>query len=324
MEIIHRKNGEPFSEQEFKLAREVSAAIGQILSRLEEQYGMGPIPMEAAVTPEESLHRISQAIHSAKDIDEILIELKDSILRLFESHAITIYAVDHHNNEIFSKIKSGDQINEIRLPISPVSIAGWVAMEQKNVNISDVYSEDELKNYHPDLQFDSSWDKKSGNITKSVIGYPMLFSGKLMGVVQVVNKLNGGKFTEQDEKSASIIAETLALAFHNQAKYLEPKPTKFSYLIQNGIITDEELTQSTAKARKGQMDLESVLMVDLKIQRKDLGKSLESFYQLPHFGYSDTVILPPEILTGLNRHFLTKKFLDTHSENRRQSYHPHQ
>lgn len=129
-----------------------------------------------------------------------------------------------------------------------------------------------------------------------------------MGVVQVVNKLNGGKFTEQDEKSASIIAETLALAFHNQAKYLEPKPTKFSYLIQNGIITDEELTQSTAKARKGQMDLESVLMVDLKIQRKDLGKSLESFYQLPHFGYSDTVILPPEILTGLNRHFLTKNF----------------
>jgi GAF domain-containing protein len=308
LEVIHRKNGEPFSEQEFKLAREVSPAIGQILSRLEEQFGMGSIPMEASVTPEEGLHRISQAIHSAKNIDEILIELKDSILKLFESQAITIYAVDHHSNEIFSKVKSGDQISEIRLPISPFSIAGWVAMEQKNVNISDVYNSEELVAYHPDLRFDSSWDKQSGNITKSIMGYPMLFSGKLMGVVQVVNKLTGGGFTEQDEKSASIIAETLALAFHNQAKYVEPKPTKFSYLIQNGIITDEELTLSTAKARKGQMDLESVLMIDLKIKRKDLGKSLESFYRLPHFSYSDTVILPSEIMTGLNRNFLTKNF----------------
>ena len=57
MEVIHRKDGEPFSEQEFKLAREVSPAIGQILSQLEEQFGMGSIPMETPITPEEGLHR---------------------------------------------------------------------------------------------------------------------------------------------------------------------------------------------------------------------------------------------------------------------------
>ncbi|MBC8282325.1 MAG: Flp pilus assembly complex ATPase component TadA, partial [Nitrospinae bacterium] len=308
MEVIHRKDGNPFSEQEFKLAREIAPGLGQILSKLEEQFGLGPIPSATLDTPEERLHKISQAIHSAKNIDEILIELKDSILKLFESQATTIYAVDHHNNEIFSKVKSGDQINEIRLPISPISIAGWVAMEQKPVNIRDVYNEEELINYHPDLRFDGSWDKKSGNITKSVMGCPMIHSGKLMGVIQVVNKLNGEKFTEQDEKAASIIAETLALAFHNQEKYVEPKPTKFSYLIQNGIITEEELTQTTANARKGQMDIETVLMNSLKIQRKDIGKSLESFYQLPYFGYSDTVLLPAENLTGLNRNFLLKNY----------------
>jgi hypothetical protein len=74
MEIIHRKNGEPFSEQDFKLARETSPAIGQILSRLGEEFSTDIIPMETSVTSEEGLHRISQAIHSAKNIDEILIE----------------------------------------------------------------------------------------------------------------------------------------------------------------------------------------------------------------------------------------------------------
>ena len=308
MEVINNKNGEPFSEADFKLAREISPVLGNILSKIEEKYGTDPIPLVEVLSPEENLHRISQAIHSAKDIDEILIELKESILNLFEAQAITIYAVDGQKNEIFSKIKSGEQINEIRVPISPVSIAGWVATHQRSVTITDVYDEQELQSYHADLKFDSSWDKISGNITKSVLVYPMIHAEKLMGVLQLVNKLDGESFTAQDEKSATIIAETLALAFNNQAKYVPTKPTKFSFLIQNGIITEEELTQATAKARKNQIDVETILMTDFKLQRSDLGKSLETFYGHPYFGYSDTVVLPAEMLTGLNRNFLTKNY----------------
>jgi type II secretory ATPase GspE/PulE/Tfp pilus assembly ATPase PilB-like protein len=100
----------------------------------------------------------------------------------------------------------------------------------------------------------------------------------------------------------------LALAFHNQAKYVPSKPTKFSFLIQNGIITEEELTQAISKARKNQIDVETVLLLDFKLQRSDLGKSFETLYGLPYFGYSDTVILPAEMLTGLNRSFLTKNY----------------
>jgi len=309
MEVINkRRDGEAFSDADFKLAREISPAIGKVFAQLEEEYGMNPLPEIENLSPEENLHRISQAIHSAKDIDEILIELKDSILKLFEAQAITIYAVDGPKNEIFSKIKSGEKINEIRVPISPVSISGWVASHQESVNITDVYDEQELQNYDADLKFDSSWDKKSGSVTKSVLVTPMIHAGNLMGVIQLVNKLNGGKFTEQDEKSAAIISETLALAFSNQAKYVPTKPTKFSFLIQNGIITEEELTQATAKARKNQIDVETVLLLDFKLKRSDLGKSFETFYSLPYFGYSDTVILPAEILTGLNRNFLTKNY----------------
>ena len=309
VEVINkRRDGEAFSDADFKLAREMAPALGKVFAQLEEEYGKEPLPVIEKLSPEENLHRISQAIHSAKNIDEILIELKSSILNLFEAQAITIYAVDGQKNEIFSKVKSGDQISEIRVPISPVSIAGWVGSHQKSVNINDVYDEEELQNYHADLKFDNSWDQKSGSVTKSVLGYPMIYAEKLMGVFQLVNKLNGQKFTEQDEKNAAIMSETLALAFNNQAKYIPSKPTKFSFLIQNGIITEEELTQATAKARKNQIDVETVLLMDFKLQRKDLGKSFETFYSLPYFGYSDTVILPAEILTGLNRNFLTRNY----------------
>ncbi len=308
MEVIHKTSGEAFSDADYKLAREISPKLGIIFSLVEEKYGSDPLPLIELLSPEENLHKISQAIHSAKNIDEILIELKESILKLFDAQAITIYAVDGQKNEIFSKIKSGEQINEIRLPLSPESIAGWVGMHQKCVNIKDVYSEQELQNYHPDLRFDSSWDKISGNITKAVLVYPMLHAGKLMGVLQLVNKLNEDSFTPDDEKSATIISETLALAFNNQEKFVPSKPTKFSFLIQNGIITEEELTQAISKSRKNQIDIETILMIDFKLKRMDLGKSLESFYGLPYFGYSDTVILPAEMMTGLNRNFLTKNY----------------
>ncbi len=309
MEVINkRRSGEAFSDTDFKLARRISPAIGKVFAQLEEEYRMEPLPETGHLSPEEDLHRISQAIHSAKNIDEILIELKDSILNLFEAQALTIYAVDGQKNEIFSKVKSGEHINEIRFPISPVSIVGWVGSHQKSVNITDVYNEQELQSYHADLKFNNSWDKKSGSVSKSLLGYPMIHAEKLMGVFQLVNKLNGGRFTEQDEKSAAIISKTLASAFHSQTKYVPSKSTRFSFLTQSGIITEEELTQAIAKARKNRIDVETILLLDFRLRRRDIGKSFETFYDLPYFGYSYMVILPAEIFTGLNRNFLAKNY----------------
>jgi len=306
LELVSVDQANPLGEREIKIARDIAPALGQTLSRLSE------IKAEEvssdAIAKAEKLHQISQAIHSAKHVDDILIELKDSILELFGASVITIYAVDSSNNEIYSKVKSGDRVDKIRVPISPVSIAGWVAMTQNSVNISDVYNTEELKKYHADLVFDNSWDKKTGFRTQTMLGYPLVKSGELMGVLQLINKNNGEVFTEEDEKNANFIAETLALAFHNQSKYVAQKPTKFSYLLNNGIITDVELKEATAKARKDQLDIETILLRDLKLKRTDIGKSLETFYNVPYVPYSDTMVLPGDVLTGLNKNFLIKNF----------------
>ncbi len=306
LELVSIDKTNPIEDREIKIAREIAPALGQTLARL-NQSQTEELSKEA-VKKGERLHQISQTIHSAKHVDDILIELKDSILELFGASVITIYAVDSANNEIYSKVKSGDRVDKIRVPISPVSIAGWVAMNQKVVKISDVYNEEELKKYHADLAFDISWDQKTGFRTKTMLGCPLVKSGELMGVLQLINKKDGLEFTEEDEKNAKFISETLALAFHNQSKYVEQKPTKFSYLINNGIITEVELKEATAKARKTQLDIETILLKDLKLKRTDLGKSLETFYDTPYVPYSDTMVLPSDILTGLNRNFLLKNF----------------
>ncbi|MEE9259328.1 MAG: ATPase, T2SS/T4P/T4SS family, partial [Nitrospinaceae bacterium] len=294
LELLNKNNDEPFTEVDVRIAKDLSSTLGNALVKLELE------------DIEKKLQETAHAIHSAATIDEILLELKTPILQLFDASLITIYAVDSEKNQIFSKIKSGDAISEIRVPISSKSIAGCVAQERRPVNISDVYCSEELKKFHPELAFDSSWDKKSGLKTKSMLVMPFLHDEKLMGVLQLVNKKHLEKFSPFDEKNAYIITDTLALAFFNQQKRAQAKRTKFGYLVENGIISQDELNAAIAKARTGRVDIEDILLRKLKIDRADVGKSLELYFNIPYTPYSDSVVLPPQVFSGLNKHYLAK------------------
>ena len=106
------------------------------------------------------LQEIGNKINAAKNLDEILINLKDEILTLFEAERITIYIVDGKKRELVSRFKSGDEIGEIRIPISTSSLAGCSAYKQKLLNIKNVYDNSELTAIDPELKFDGSWDQK--------------------------------------------------------------------------------------------------------------------------------------------------------------------
>ncbi len=306
VEIINKQGDQKFTASDFKISKELAHPLGLLVSKIKNESGA--TPTLSPVDPQQKLFQIINAIHSAKNVDEILIELKLSILELFNASLITIYAIDASKNEVYSKLKSGDTVNEIRVPISSTSVAGYVAMSQQTVMVENVHDPKQLKQYHPDLSFDSSWDKKSGFKTKGMLACPLIHKGRLMGIIQLVNKKGSGKFNVSDQKNAQMISETLALAFFNQTKFVHQKPTKFSYLTNNGIITERELTEAIGKARRNQMDIETILLHELKVTRKDLGKSLEQFYKVPYLGYNSSMVLPHSVFEGLNLSFLSKNF----------------
>lgn len=293
LECLNNHNGH-FEPDDARQAKELSTTLGHALVKLEVEE------------IETKIRDTEHAIHSAGTIDEILLDLQQPILQLFDSGLITIYAVDEIRDEIYSKVKSGDQINEIRVPISTKSISGCVALTKKPLNIIDVYNSEELNNYHPDLKFDSSWDKKTGLRTKSMLVYPLLQGEDLMGVMQLVNKKRGDRFTECDDRNAKIIAQTLSLAFFNQKKIARQKRTKFGFLVESGIISQDELNNAIAKSRKNRIAVEAILLSDLKLHRKELGKSLELYYSVPYQGFSDSIVLPQSNFSGLNKNYLAK------------------
>lgn len=144
--------------------------------------------LEKELEYQKRLTHIINEIHSANNTEEILINLQDDILSLFDADRITIYAVDGINREIYSKLKTGDEISEIRVPVNTNSVAGYCAWSAKTVNIADVYNEDELKNISPQLKFDKKWDEKTKYRTKQILAAPIIHKRHILGVIQLINK----------------------------------------------------------------------------------------------------------------------------------------
>jgi len=255
------------------------------------------------------LNFITNKIHSSKDIDDILINLMESVLSLFDADRLTIYVVDEASKEIVSRFKTGEEINEIRVPISDSSIAGYSAKSGKIVNIANAYDSNELKRINPELTFDRSWDEKTGYKTRQVLAAPITFDKNLLGVIQIINKVSGKHFTLEDQNSVIEIAKVLGIAFHNH-KRLEQhiKRTKFDYLINNNIITRKDLEEAMLVARKTRDSVESVLMNDHHVSKEDIGESLSIFYNTRFIPYDERMVIPGQLLKGLKPTYLKNNF----------------
>ncbi len=254
----------------------------------------------------EKLLEITNRINAASHIDEILTDLKEDVPRLFDAERVTVYVVDGVRKELVSRVKSGDEISEIRVPISPASLVGYVAHKGELINIKDVHDKEALASIDPDLGFDESWDKKTRFQTREVLAAPISFQKYLLGAIQIINCKDGKEFGERDEAAVKELAEILGIAIYNQKRMAKARPGKFDYLVENGLLTQKELDKAFSDARQTKKDIESILMQDCKIPKKDIGKALSQYYRTPFLEYNERLPIPGELLTGLKVPFLKR------------------
>ena len=260
--------------------------------------------LKSEIDYRKDLQDICNKIHAASNLDEILVDLKDEITQLFEADRLTVYVLDGKKRELVSRFKSGNEIEEIRISMSNSSISGCSAFKKKLINIKNVYDDSELAAIDPELKFDKRWDKKMGFRTQQVLVVPIIFKKFLLGVIQLINRRGGGSFTRIDEQSATEMANILGIALYNQKRMAKARPNKFDYFVHNHILTQRELDKAIADARAGKAPVETVLMSDFKISKKDIGKSLSQFYQVPFVEYDPNVAIPVGLMANLKVSFM--------------------
>jgi type II secretory ATPase GspE/PulE/Tfp pilus assembly ATPase PilB-like protein len=252
------------------------------------------------------LIEIANAINSAGSIQDILVDIKDKMLDLVDAERVTIFALDTKNQELFSLVKAGNEVKEIRVPKTFASIAGFTALSRKTANVKSAYDGSELTRLHPNLKFDSRWDKASGFRTAQVLATPILFEKYLLGVLQLINKRSGGAFSPKDEEAAEELSKILGIAFYNQHRAARSnKPSKYGLLVDKGLVSEKDLESAVGNARINQIDVATVLMEDLKVPKEEVGRALQQFYNTPFVDLAGRT-MPAELKERLTVEVLKK------------------
>src|SRR6266705_2833930 len=157
--------------------------------------------VNSRLTFQKNLQTVTNKIHATSNVDEIMLEVSADICTLFNADRLTIYTVGEDKQTIVSKVKTGlNSFKDLKLPIAEHSIAGYVGLSKRMLNLKDVYDEGELKSHNPNLRFLQEVDKRTGYRTKQMLVAPVAEPGssELVGVVQLINNRAGMPFGTQE------------------------------------------------------------------------------------------------------------------------------
>ncbi len=155
---------------------------------------------------------VGQVIGTTTDLDRLLGLILNELLDSINAQRGTLYLIDEQHDELVSRTLSAtpDQTRVIRAKIGE-GIAGTVARTGETLNIQDAVF---------DPRFDSSVDAKTGYLTRTILATPMRNpQQKIIGVVQVLNKLGDGPFTVRDERLLTAMAAQAAISIENARLY---------------------------------------------------------------------------------------------------------
>jgi type II secretory ATPase GspE/PulE/Tfp pilus assembly ATPase PilB-like protein len=262
--------------------------------------------VNARLAFQKNLQVVTNKIHATSNIDEIMLEVSADICILFNADRLTIYTIGEDKQTIVSKVKTGlNSFKDLKLPIAEHSIAGYVALSKKMLNLKDVYDDAELKHYNPNLRFLQEVDKRTGYRTKQMLVASVVEAGsnELIGVVQLINNKIGAPFGPLAEEGVQELCQTLAIAFRQRQKPQVLK-TKYDFLVSDAVISVAEFELAARSARKKAVDVEAVLVDEFQVKLPAIGQALSKFFGVPYEPFKADRIKPMDLLKNLKREYV--------------------
>ena len=255
------------------------------------------------------LQQVTTRIHETENLEQIMLEVSQDICKLFNADRLTLYAVSEDQTAIVSKVKTGlSSSRELKLPISPQSIAGYVAYSRKLLNLADVYDDEALKQIHPALTFLKEVDKRSGYRTRQMLVAPIMEGSTLHGVLQVINNKSDQPFGELEVEGVTQLCKTLATAIRQRVQKASQRTrrraTRYDGLVDSGLLTEEELQQCFPDAREEGVSVESLLLGRHHISPAQIGASLAKFFGVPYEPFNPGRLRSEMLHGSLKREFV--------------------
>jgi len=179
------------------------------------------------------LLKVAGSISSEMQLDKLLRLIMDEVKQVLQCDRCTVFVLDREHNELWSRVAHGE--SEIRFP-AHLGIAGAVVQSGQVINIPDAYA---------DSRFNPNIDRQTGYHTRNLLSAPMRNKpGEIIGVFQILNKLEG-PFTREDEEILNAISVLAATQIENAQLYEEQKKT-FDSLVETLASTIDARDPLTA------------------------------------------------------------------------------
>ena len=258
------------------------------------------------------LHNVTARIHDTENLEQIMLEASQDICRLLNADRLTLYAVNEDRTAIVSKVKTGlNSSRDLKLPISPQSLAGYAAFSRQLLNLADVYDDEALKQIHPALTFLKEVDKRSGYRTRQMLVAPILDGDVLHGVLQIINNKSDQPFGTLEVEGVAQLCKTLATAIRQRmqraSEATRRKSTKFDGLVADNVITTAELEKCLVDARTESKPVEHILMANFKVRPAQIGPSLAKFFGVPYEPFNAGRIRSEMLHGPLKREFIEEQ-----------------
>lgn len=207
VEVLNKRSGE-FSGDDAVLLEEALRLTGPALEarrvlEKEKQANLATIDRLTA------LYDIGRVFNSTLELTELLPVVADKIRDILGAQACNLWLVDAEKNDLYFAQQVGDDPTtdvDDRCPLGE-GLLGQVAQQGQPRLIADVQGEAEL------LAFRQQRSPEFPLAT--LMAAPLLKEEEIIGVVEVVNKQDGGAYDEDDLFFLTSISEMASIALNN-------------------------------------------------------------------------------------------------------------
>jgi signal transduction histidine kinase len=223
-----------YSNEQLKLFNDIGSLAATSLdkARLFEQTNQRARQLRA-------LNDISRRLQSERDLDRLLTLITSSAADILNAEAgsLLLTAEDESGDLEFKVVigGSGEELLGTRVP-SGFGVAGQVAESGQSVIVNNTRQDDR---WQRELKEDSEFN------TRALLAVPLMADNKVIGVLEVINKRDGGLYVQEDTDVLETFAGQAAIAIENTRLYQQ---------------TDEQL-----KARLD--ELEALEKIDAELNR---------------------------------------------------------
>lgn len=155
----------------------------------------------------QTIWAITEQLRDAAKIEDALAESLKSVVKAVGAQAGTIWFLNKEDNRLYPTFNIGPtDISGITIE-NGHGIAGSVVSTGEAVIVADC---------DKDERFSKGIDQKTGFITKSIICVPLINQYEVLGCIQILNKLDGGLYNQDDFMLCENLASLVAIAIEER------------------------------------------------------------------------------------------------------------